>query len=245
MTTATNPAFPGPEGRRSTRLSLAVPVTLSGKDSDGKEFNENTRTLTVSKHGGKIATVHQLSLGTEVTVGNRFTGQSAKATIAWLGGGSTPQDPREVAVQLHEPQNLWGVRFPPDDWRETGAEALDEAIPPSPPAHAPEKPISRGAAMEAALARFNKSLEEAAERQSRLFEERLSKLAVRIGDRMQADLQEWTKTMLEKVKTSVDQLTQQLQKTADEVRDSSARALDPRAKRTREPSQEQPKTSEE
>lgn len=94
--------------RRSTRLSLAVPVVLSGKDADGKEFNEDTRTISVNKHGGRIASTHRFAWGAEVIVKNRFTGQSAKANVIWTGSGQDPQAPKEVGIQLQEPQNIWG-----------------------------------------------------------------------------------------------------------------------------------------
>ena len=71
--------------RRSTRLSISIPVVISGVDADGNIFSENVRTLIVNKHGGKIATAHHLTMGTEVSIENRALGVVAKASVAWLG----------------------------------------------------------------------------------------------------------------------------------------------------------------
>jgi hypothetical protein len=103
-------------GRRSTRLSISIPVVISGKDADGNSFSESVRTLVVNKHGGKIATTYRLALGTEVSILNPALGVKAKASVVWLGEMTGPGDLHHVALQLVEAQNIWGIAFPPDDW---------------------------------------------------------------------------------------------------------------------------------
>ena len=113
----TKPESPG-AGRRSTRISIAIPITISGKDASGRAFKENTRTVILNKHGAKIVTVHQLALGTELTLENRALGRTAKATVAWLGDRPSPREPAEMGIQLAEAENIWGIELPPDDWQE-------------------------------------------------------------------------------------------------------------------------------
>jgi hypothetical protein len=60
----------GPEGRRSTRLPISIPITISGRDASGEAFRENVRTLVINTHGAKIATHHQLTLGAEIQIEN-------------------------------------------------------------------------------------------------------------------------------------------------------------------------------
>jgi hypothetical protein len=54
-------------------------------------------------------------------------GVVANATVVWLGekdyGALHP-----VGLELLEAQNIWGIAFPPDDWR---SESVEEA-PPAP-----------------------------------------------------------------------------------------------------------------
>lgn len=113
-------------GRRSKRLSISIPVVISGVDADGNTFSESVRTLVVNNHGGKIATTYHLAMGTEVSILNPALGGMAKASVVWLGEKPGPGDLHHVALQLLEPQNIWGIAFPPDDW---SSELRDEALP--------------------------------------------------------------------------------------------------------------------
>jgi len=94
------------EQRRSVRYSLEIPVTIHGKDGDGREFSENTRTLVVGNHGALIATMHQIGVGSELTIENQELGQSAKAKVVYLGK-HTVKPPYEIAIQLIEPKDIW------------------------------------------------------------------------------------------------------------------------------------------
>jgi len=137
----------GAAGRRSTRLSISIPITISGKDAAGHTFKENTRTLIINKHGAKVATAHQLSLGAEITVENRALGRTAKGNVVWLGDKFSAKELYEIGVQLSEAQNVWGIEFPPDDWQEgppigPGGQRLE--TPPHPPP--PVKPPAPAAA---------------------------------------------------------------------------------------------------
>ena len=123
-------------GRRSTRLSIAIPITISGKDASGRSFKENCRTIIINKHGAKILTVHQLALGSEVVLENRALGRTAKTTVVWLGDRQSSKVAGEVGVQLVEAENIWGIDLPPDDWQEgppigEGGQRLGQASTPS------------------------------------------------------------------------------------------------------------------
>ena len=107
----------GPEGRRSTRLPIAIPITISGKDAGGASFRENVHTLVINTHGAKIVTCHQLALGVEILMENRGLIRSVRANVVWVGKKPGPSGLFEVGVQLHQAQNIWGIEFPPDDWQ--------------------------------------------------------------------------------------------------------------------------------
>jgi hypothetical protein len=108
----------GATRRRSTRLAIAIPITISGKDSAGHAFKENSRTVVINKHGAKILTFHQLAMGTEIAIENRALGRTAKAAVVWQGEQPGPKDPMEVGIQLLHAENIWGIEFPPDDWQD-------------------------------------------------------------------------------------------------------------------------------
>lgn len=125
------------KGRRSTRLYISIPIVITGKDVNGKEFQENLRTLVVNKHGAKIMTAQQLSMGTEVFIENRLLGAVAKANVAWLG--EKRDAGTEVGLQLAEAKNIWGIEFPPNDWNpaavaeESPGPSAGPALSPAPP----------------------------------------------------------------------------------------------------------------
>jgi hypothetical protein len=104
--------------RRSTRLTIAVPVDVSGTDAHGNSFSESTRTVTVNRHGGKFLLSHEVRLKDPVKLTSPRLDRPVNAVVVWLGKRRTESEPREVAVELLEPGNIWGVGFPPADWDE-------------------------------------------------------------------------------------------------------------------------------
>ena len=100
--------------RRSTRVTISIPIVISGVDVGGSNFSESVHTQVVNEHGGKIATTHHLAMGTEVLVENRAMGVVAKARVVWLGEKDAAGDLHAVGLDLLEPQNFWGMTFPPD-----------------------------------------------------------------------------------------------------------------------------------
>jgi len=173
------------EERRSTRLSISIPVVISGADADGNNFSESVRTLIVNKHGGRIATTHHLAVGTEVLIENHSLGVVARALVAWLGEKQSPRGLRHVGLQLLEAQNVWGIAFPPDDW---SLEPQEEA--PIAPAELPasehathvdaERRVSSLAGGEITFQLLH-GLQEAANTYAREFQDRLKQLTQRLG----------------------------------------------------------------
>jgi hypothetical protein len=96
---------------------MIIPITIHGTDSSGQLFKENTWTIGVNKQGAKIATFHPLLLGAQISVVNPVLGRTAKARVIWVGEKRFPEDPYEVGVELIEAQNVWGIKFPPEDWQ--------------------------------------------------------------------------------------------------------------------------------
>jgi hypothetical protein len=108
---------PGVVGRRSSRLSIIVPVTVRGTDAAGQSFKENTWTISVNKHGGRIATFHRLAVDDQIVIENPLLGRAAKARVNRVCEKRFAEDPYEVCVELLEAQNVWGVKLPPEDWQ--------------------------------------------------------------------------------------------------------------------------------
>jgi len=118
MVDTTNPWHVGTQsnpGRAVATLSIAIPITLSGKDANGVEFTEKTRTIVIDKLGGKVATKNALSLGSELTLQNLIVGQTTKIKVVWVGERRAAEEPSEVGIQLLGSENIWGIDFPSYD----------------------------------------------------------------------------------------------------------------------------------
>ena len=133
----------GAARRRSTRLAIAIPIAISGKDTGGHTFKENSRTVVINKHGAKILTFHQLGMGAEITIENRALGRAARAAVVWIGDRPSSKDAMEVGIQLINAENIWGIEFPPDDWQEgPPAGTVGQKVEPPPPPPPPPPPAA-------------------------------------------------------------------------------------------------------
>jgi len=107
-----------PDQRRSSRLLLALPITVSGVDPENHTiFRLPGDTIVVNQHGALIRTTGDLIEGEEIMVTVASTGQSGRARVVWSGFAYEGK----YGIELEAPGNLWGVHFPPDDWQATGA----------------------------------------------------------------------------------------------------------------------------
>ncbi len=101
--------------RKSTRIPVAVVVTISGKDAAGRSFKEATRTAEIDRQGARILTSHQLALGAPLSIENPSLGQTALAKVVGHAERRSRQEPFQVDVELvelpelFETASIWGV----------------------------------------------------------------------------------------------------------------------------------------
>ncbi len=98
--------------RRSDRVSLSVPITVSGIDiAKGGEFVEDARTLNISRTGGTIVLTRILGPEQTVFIKCRPTQKEAEARV--VGQLGIQLDSHIYGVALLDPSvDLWGIRFP-------------------------------------------------------------------------------------------------------------------------------------
>ncbi len=95
------------ENRRSPRIAVARPVTLSGTDASGIPFRETTAPIDgVSCYGARLSTSHRLGVGAQVTLGNPLLGESALARVVRV---VEKGHLFEIGVELAEPRDFWGL----------------------------------------------------------------------------------------------------------------------------------------
>ena len=105
--------------RRSTRLNEAISMRVEGVDSYRGPYSEEVSTVSVSAHGCKYHSKHQVLSNALVIL--EMKGEkpntkpvSARGRVKWvtgLQGGLF-----ETAVELEDPGNVWGIATPPKDW---------------------------------------------------------------------------------------------------------------------------------
>jgi hypothetical protein len=120
--------------RRSTRVEVAIPIILTGRDASGQPFREETETIAVNLHGGRLKTRYQVLVGMQMGIENPKSGAAEKAICVRVEEPVPGESVRFIAVQLVNPANVWGVEHPPADW---GKGAGEWRVPASPPAKAP------------------------------------------------------------------------------------------------------------
>ncbi|MGO9275648.1 MAG: hypothetical protein ACLQOO_36320, partial [Terriglobia bacterium] len=78
---------------------MEVVITISGKDRRGRPFAENTTTIEISGRGARIATAHDLLLGSEISVENAL-GQTAAAKVLWRNETGVDRESNEFGIVL-------------------------------------------------------------------------------------------------------------------------------------------------
>ncbi|HLY60665.1 MAG TPA: hypothetical protein VKV95_07845 [Terriglobia bacterium] len=104
------PTSQGPV-RRSRRVQVRIPITLTGTLADGKTFNEETFVVTVSKFGGKIKTAQPLTAGSRVKIQPKGKKESDLVRVAWVGHAGTSRA-GEIGIEYTKLSNILGVTFP-------------------------------------------------------------------------------------------------------------------------------------
>jgi len=100
--------------RRSTRLSLEIPVTVTSLDP-AHPFQETCHTVVVNGHGCGVVARQSLESGTPITVElqdkDRRMGGRVVMSIS-VGGGTRSWI---LGIQFDEPGNFGGIENPPQD----------------------------------------------------------------------------------------------------------------------------------
>lgn len=109
QTTATAP--PAPRRQRSV---VPIPIAISGVDSEGHSFKEDSHTLVITRNGMMIETIYRLNLGTEVAVENSALGRSSTGRVVWCGGEHATSHVHEVGIYLPDAEYLCGIELSPE-----------------------------------------------------------------------------------------------------------------------------------
>src|SRR5579862_7594754 len=115
------PRDSGKDKRGTTRIPAKLPITVISVDALGERFREQTATTSVSCHGCKYRTTHFVSKGSAVTLEIYAPNHSlllhrVMARVAWVQRPPHFKEAFEIGLAFTEPQNVWQVPEPPEDW---------------------------------------------------------------------------------------------------------------------------------
>lgn len=110
------PKAEGTPAPKSSRIAIAIPVNITGKDATGHSFKETTRTVEIDRQGGRILTLHQLAVGASISIENPSLGQTALAKVVNCINRRSRQGPSQIDIELadlpelFEAASIWGVK---------------------------------------------------------------------------------------------------------------------------------------
>ena len=101
--------------RRSSRVTIDIPVEVYGQGSDGKLFHEETRTQVVNAHGALVLLKTEVRVKQVLLVINKKTRRETQCRVAYRK--ELQKGRAEVGMEFLDPSpGFWGVGFPPEDW---------------------------------------------------------------------------------------------------------------------------------
>jgi hypothetical protein len=101
--------------RRSMRVLLSVPISVTGKIAGKTEFEEETRTLVVNAHGALISLAAKQVAGDKIEIANKATKSSILCRIVYVGAVQAGRAQMGVEFEKASP-TFWQIGFPPEDW---------------------------------------------------------------------------------------------------------------------------------
>lgn len=153
-----SPPKDGADKRRSTRLTLALPIKVKGIDALHEPFAEQTRTVMVSCHGCRYMSRHYVTKGSEITleiprgIPDRPP-RIVTAKVIWVQRPSHAREMLYIGLNLDVPGNVWDIPMPPDDWFPPPGEPVfvleEPPPPPAPPSPPPPAPVTLTASWDA------------------------------------------------------------------------------------------------
>ncbi len=100
--------------RRSQRVMLALPITVSGEGLKGA-CNEDTRTVVVNAHGALINLVTKVAQNQILELKSPANPMKQACRVTYVGPATDGKT--QLGIEFTEPApQFWHIAFPPEDW---------------------------------------------------------------------------------------------------------------------------------
>jgi len=99
------------ERRRTSRVAVFAELSVQGYTENNEKFRVQTRSLSVSGHGGMIMLEAELAVGQMLLITNEHSGQKTECKVVSVRSESNGK--RIVAFEFLSPDtNFWKISFP-------------------------------------------------------------------------------------------------------------------------------------
>jgi hypothetical protein len=110
--------------RKSQRIMLRIPVTVSGYNANGVQFKEKTFTETISAYGALLLIEAPLTKGRRLVLSKGTENASMECITVHVGRRQGEKS--EVGIKFVQPDPaFWRISFPPADWSPHQRDAKD------------------------------------------------------------------------------------------------------------------------
>ena len=103
--------------RRSQRVMMSLPLTVSGESADGP-FSEETHTIVVNAHGALITLAAKISNQQMLRLKSPLHSEEQICRVTYMGPVTAGRT--QLGVEFVEPApQFWQITFPSEDWSPT------------------------------------------------------------------------------------------------------------------------------
>ena len=97
--------------RRTERVVIREPISVSGAIAQGQRFSEDTETTVVNRHGGLFLLRSPIEFGQKIWIRRKKAGKEVECRVVYVGKEKGQE--KEVGVTFTSPDNhFWGIGFP-------------------------------------------------------------------------------------------------------------------------------------
>ena len=101
--------------RRSSRLTIEIPVEVICKGAQNSVHTEETKTFVVSAHGCALSLKTSVAPGEKLVLIHKMSREEMNCRVVMCR--QSKSGTWDTGVEFQDPSaNFWHIAFPPDDW---------------------------------------------------------------------------------------------------------------------------------
>jgi hypothetical protein len=99
-----------PPVRKSSRVSVTVPVRVRGSRTNGPTFDEQAKIVTLSKHGACLVAANSVDVGMKLVIETK-AGRAFRGSVVWVGTAASRSE-GQVGLRCRGLAQSLGFQFP-------------------------------------------------------------------------------------------------------------------------------------